>query len=320
MPIQDTSELKEKIISFLKRRGPSLPVHIAKEVELSILFTSAFLSELMNEKKLKMSKMKVGNSSLYLLHGQEPMLEKFSTYLKSKEKDAFIILKSKKIIEDKKQDPAIRVALRAINDFAIPFKKNEEIFWKYFTINNLELENFLKPITQKKEVETIKIEKKNEELNIANSNEPSKEKIIENKPLQKKSPELNIFENKEISKEIIESKPIKKKAVLKKTSQKKNEKFFDKVKNFLSKESIEILDIVGFNKTDLILKVKNKGEEQLLIAYNKKRITEIDLIKAYKRTLEIGIPYIILSLGETPKKLKELLDATKNLKKIGKLE
>jgi len=44
MPIKDTSEIKEKIILILRKNGPSLPVHIAKEIETSILFTSAFLS------------------------------------------------------------------------------------------------------------------------------------------------------------------------------------------------------------------------------------------------------------------------------------
>ena len=48
--VKDTSEIKEKILSILKRRGPSLPVHIAKEIESSMLFTSAFLSELVSEK------------------------------------------------------------------------------------------------------------------------------------------------------------------------------------------------------------------------------------------------------------------------------
>ena len=51
MPTQDTSKIKENIISTLKRRGPCLPVHIASEIGTSILFASAFLSELVSEKK-----------------------------------------------------------------------------------------------------------------------------------------------------------------------------------------------------------------------------------------------------------------------------
>jgi len=124
MPIQNTLGIKEKILLILQKRGPSLPVHIAKEIGLSMLFASAFLSELVSEKNIKISNMKIGNSPIYFLLGQEPMLEKFSQHLKSKEKEAFILLKEKKFLRDKEQDPAIRVALRTIKFFAIAFKKN----------------------------------------------------------------------------------------------------------------------------------------------------------------------------------------------------
>ena len=77
MPNQDTSELKNKIINFLRINGPSLPVHIAKEIGLSILFTSAFLSELLSERQLKISSMKIGSSKLHFLAGQENKLENF---------------------------------------------------------------------------------------------------------------------------------------------------------------------------------------------------------------------------------------------------
>ena len=130
MPTQDTSKIKEKIIFTLRRRGPCLPVHIANEIQTSILFASAFLSELVSEKKIKMSYMKVGSSPIYFIPGQEHLLERFSQHLKTKEKDAFELLKNHRFLIDSKQDPAIRVALRFIRDFAIPFKQNNEIVWR----------------------------------------------------------------------------------------------------------------------------------------------------------------------------------------------
>lgn len=289
MPTQDTSQIKEKILLTLKRRGPCLPVHIAGEIETSILFASAFLSELVSEKKIRMSYMKVGSSLIYFIAGQEYLLEKFSQYLKSKEKDAFELLKNHKFLVDSKQDPAIRVALRAIRDFAIPFKQGEEIIWRYHTIPESEFK-LTKPIIQEepKEIEKPK--------------------------------ELNIFEEAK--------KPVKepaKKATTKKTikkttaSQKKNEKFFNKIKEFLAEKSISISDIEGFSKTDLILKVIDGGVEKLLIAYNKKRITEDDLLKAHKKASEYDLQYIILSLGDIPKKLENLIKAIRKLSGIDKL-
>jgi len=50
---QDTTQLKGKIVEFIRANGPSLPVQIAKHTGLSILFASVFLSELFGEQKNK---------------------------------------------------------------------------------------------------------------------------------------------------------------------------------------------------------------------------------------------------------------------------
>lgn len=294
MPTQDTSQLKEKILYTLRTRGPSLPVHIANQTGLSILFASAFLSELLSEKKIKMSNMRVGSSPVYFIQGQEKNLEKFSEHLKSKEKDAFILLKEKKFLKDEKQDPAIRVALRAIRDFAIPFKKEEQIIWRYFT----------SPETEFKQEELKPLKIKQEDI----INTPSKLNLTQQ--INEKPKELDIFKR-----------PIKKKRVLKKkTSKKKDNKFFNKVKEFLSNSSIEILDIESFNKNDLILRIREQGKEKLLVAYNKKRLNEEDIIKANKKASELNLNYIILSLGGPLKRLSSLIDAIKKLSKIERLQ
>src|SRR3989338_10913418 len=89
---------KEMILSFLRAKGPSLPIHIAKEVKTSHLFVAAFLSELYNEGKIKMSVMKVGSSSLYYLPNQSAELEKFIEYLNHREKESFHLLKNSQIL------------------------------------------------------------------------------------------------------------------------------------------------------------------------------------------------------------------------------
>ena len=280
--IKDTSEIKEKIISVLRKNGPSLPVHIAREIESSILFTSAFLSELAAEKRIKISNMKVGNSPLYFIQGQEPMLEKFSLYLKSREKDAFAFLKERKFLKDNEQEPAIRVALREIKDFAIPFKKEGEIIWRYFTVLEKEFKIKEKPkLTAKKETKKIEHEKVKT---------------------------LDIFD-----------KPGREKTS-KKISRGKEDKLFSKVKEFLSEKSMDLIDIVNFSKNEILLRIRDNGEEKLLIVYNKRRIGENDLIKASKKASEFNLPYIIVGLGEPLKKMRGLIDAIKNLSSIEKLK
>ena len=286
---QDTTELKEKIMFIFKRRGPSLPVHIGSETGLSMLFASAFLSELLSEKKIKLSFMKVGSSPVYLMPGQESMLERYSQHLKSKEKEAFELLRKKKFLKDDEQVPAIRIALREIRDFAIAFKKDEQIFWRYFTVPENEFEPKITPPEKAPQLE-------------------EREKPEKKTPEKK---ELNIFDKQKTKKT-----PVKKRTATKKN----NDKFFNKVKEFLSKKSIEILDIENFSKNDLVLKVREEEKEKLLFAFNKKKITDADIIKAYKKASELNLEYIILSLGEPLKKLSNLIEAVKSLSKIGKIE
>lgn len=305
MPNQDTSKIKESILNIIRHRGPSLPVHIAKGIGMSILFTSAFLSELISERKIKISNLRVGSSKLHFIEGQEPKLENFAQHLKSREKDAFELLKQKKFLDDTKQEPAIRVALRAIKDYAIPFNRDGKIIWRYFIIPEAEYKE-IKPLPKIQEA--------------------PKKVMQEEKPIPK---ELDIFSKEEEPKsaESVDSEPPKtSKPKTKKpkrktsSSKKKNEKFFDTVKEYLSKKNIEIIGIEGFNKTDLTLKIKEKGNEKLLIAFNKKRISDTDIIKASKKAQEYQLQYILLSLGEPLKKLNNLIEAVQTLSGIEKIE
>ena len=268
MSTQDALQIKEKIISIFKIKGPCLPVNIAKETGLSILFASAFLSEFLSEKKIKISNMKVGGSPLYFIPGQETMLEKFSNYLKSKEKEAFDLLKEKNILKDINQEPSIRVALREIKDFAIPFKKDGEIYWRYFNFSE-------------KEIRILEENKKEE------------------KPVQKN---------------------VKKKISLRKPRKnEKNEKFFEEVKNFLKEKNLELVDIKGIGKKELTLLVKEGENKKILVAHDKKRINEKDISNASKKANEFNLQYILLSKGGPLKKVRDLIDAVKNLDSIGNL-
>lgn len=291
---QDVMQLKEKMISLIKLKGPSLPVHVAKSTGLSILFASAFLSELFYEKRIKISNLKVGSSPLYFISGQEPQLENFSKYLKSKEKEAFLLLQEKKILKDSELQPAIRVALKEIKDFAIPFEKNEESYWRYFLSEEL-----------------LKIEKTIPENN-EKEQEIKEEKIIRKSDIKKKEDSPKI-EKKEQTKPSIKQRK-------KRQNKKRDENFFNKIKEFLDKKSIEILDIKDFKNDKALLKIKKSGNEELLFIFNKKKITEKEILAAYKKSLEEKMKYNIFSMGETAKKLKDLISAIKSLSDIDKIE
>jgi len=317
MVVEDAMKVKEKIINFIRLRGPSLPVQIAKETGLSILFASAFLSELYGEKELNISNIRVGSSPLYFIPGQEPQLERFSQYLKSKEKDAFIRLKEEKFLKDSEQEPAIRVALRNIKDYAIPFKRDEEIYWRYFTIPISEFEESEEEI----EEETDNDEPENEKQEIEEDNKEEKE--IENifdeseEELEEETEEI-----KEDAQEGPKKKLIKKSKQnkVKKQNKKRDENFFNKIKEFLEKQGIEILDIRDFQNEEAVLKIKRDKNEELLFVFNQRKITEKEILKAYKKASQEKMRYSILSLGEPLKKLNDLIEAIKGLSDISKME
>ena len=69
----------------------------------------------------------------------------------------------------------------------------------------------------------------------------------------------------------------------------------------------------------MILKVRENEQEILMVAYNKKRIAEEDIVKAHKKIADPNMNYKILSLGEPLKKVNDFIKAIKNLKGIKKI-
>lgn len=297
MPAQDTSGTKEKILYLIRTRGPSFPARIASETGLSMLFASAFLSELLSEKKLKLSHMKVGSSPVYLIPGQEPKLEEFSKHLKSKEKDAFTILKENKFLIDKEQEPAIRVALRAIKDFAIPFQKNNEIIWRYLTIEESEF-------TQK---ENSKIEPKV----IETPQIPESRKQEIKKSLDKQEEEEE------------EEEAIPKKKTTSKPKPGEKSEFVAKVLRYIESSKINLLEETEIRKKEFagIGRIESDlGETEIMIvAKDKKKITKKDLEDLLKKVKEGYRTILFLSEGEIETKSKDAFRECKHLIKFIRL-
>lgn len=285
----NVNEVKKKILGFLDENGPALPVIIGKKIELSPIFTSAILSELVNERRLKMSSLKVGSSPLYFLPGQEEKLENFQDNITGMEKEALMKLKKEKTLDDEEQETTIRVALRSLKDFAIAEKKNEKIIWRYAFTPEEEIEQKPEP---KKETP---VQEKQEET----TKKPEEQK-------EKAPPKMeNILD-------------VEKPTKSKKTSP--NEKFLEEIREFIERKNIELKVIEEYSKKQVFARVKMKDESYLLVAFDKKRVTNLDLLKAYKKAATLGIPYYVLCRGEPTKKLQEEIRAHKSLLKIDMLE
>jgi hypothetical protein len=329
MPQINGKEVKEKILAFLNSQGPGLPVQVAKHIGLETLLASAFLSELASEKSIIISHMKVGGSPLYYTPETIAQLENFTKFLGSKEKEACILLKENKTLQDELQHPAIRVALRSIKDFAIPIKVGESIVWKYFTAKDEDIKEVEKPNTtiiektEEKQEEPIteeQIKQVIEQQNNEKSNE-DQELIKLKQELEEKKKELERIKQ-EIELEqrpIAKEKPVNKK--LKKILNKRiiDEAFLNEVRTNLTSKSIEIIREEQYDKKEVFLIIKRNNEEILLAAFNKRKLEDSDLLKAYKKSLLLHLNYQIWLKGEASKKTKEAIEAHKKLVSIERL-
>jgi len=320
---KDTTKIKSDILQFLTDNGPSLPVQISRYIKVDTLFTSAFLSELLGQQKIKMSNMRVGSSSVYFIPGTESGLEKYSEYLKSKEKEAFNILKTHSFLEDEIEHPAIRVALREIKDFAIAFTRNNRLIWRYFLVSENDYNDSEETQKEIRESPKEKIEEKKENV---------KEEVI-----KEKSKEIGKIETKDINSnsKIPGGREIKKAEEKKdgeiKTENVKTEKPKEKVRSEFCLKTMEfILD----NKWKIIKEISHKLKEYncltqiqtdlgpmifLTIAKDKKSVTQTDMTKILGEAQAIPLPALILSTGDIQKKAQAFLEKFSSVLKVKKI-
>lgn len=277
----DIPQKKSRIISFIETNGPSLPVRIAKAIDMDPVFASAILSELLNTKQIKMSHMKIGASPLYLLQGQEQKLEEHTENLKPTEKEAYLKLKEKKILSHEDEEPAIRVALQNLKDFATPFKFREKIMWKYSFTPDDEIENILIPKKEEPKPEEIK-----------------KRVVIEN---------------------ILEKTPAKVSAKPQFNSDKyppTNEEgpkpeFLEEIKKFLKKKNINFLEEIQSEKKEVVAKVSVESKlgdiNFLLIAKNKQTTSKEEIAAAIQRAIYNKMPCLLVTRKKPSKNILKLI-------------
>lgn len=326
--MQNIGDKKTIVVESIKKDGPSLPSGISKQVGLSLLFTSALLSEMVADKTLKLSYLKIGGSPLYYLPGQEEALEKFITHLNSQEKDSFEILKERRIVSEDVLSPVNRVAMRAVKDFAYPLTVNiegkERSFWRLYSvpldeakekiqeIMDIEKNGFKK--TEKKEQKTESTEQKAETKQMISTEKKlrtpreKKEKVIEVEQNTAVKTESNI-QTKQISQtavqiqesQTVSSKPIK--------INKKLEEIKENVKIWLRTKHLEIIQENEDEDAPFIVSTPSTiGNLKLLIVFSdKKKISEADISIAYQKGINYKMPILFVIKGELNKKAQEYL-------------
>jgi len=284
-------ETNERILALVKEKGPILPVQVSKEINDTILMTSARLSELLSNKQIKISHVKVGGSPLYYSQGQENKLQEYSDNLVEKEKEAYELLKKNRILKDVTQEPSIRVALRQIRDFAVPlqvnYQNNVEIFWKWYLLDNDESQLLIKNILSQKDTDI-----KDKTIEEITKTEPQKElKRETQKELPKEIKRDTIKKPKETTTKIL---------------------FMSIINNFLNKNKLDVLETTEIKKNseiDLVVELHTSigSVKYFCKSKNKKKISEGDIGSALVQAQSKNLPLLFLTKGNLTKKANEML-------------
>jgi len=280
-------EINERILTIIKEKGPILPVQASKEINENILMASARLSELLTDKKIKISNLKVGGSPLYYLQGQENKLQNFTDNLNGMEKKAYDLLSQTKILKDSDQEPAIRVALRQIKDFAVPlqviYDNRTEIFWKWYLIDNKGAELLIK--------EKLSIKK---EIIPGKTPEKPTERVSQEKLIKRPNDEIQKESTKKIKKTIDKN------------------LFLKEIHGFFNRNEINIIETKEIKKNselDFIIELQTQigNTKYFCKTKNKKKINEADLSSALIYAQSKNLPLLFLTNGILTKKTKEML-------------
>src|SRR3989344_3988332 len=279
---------------FLKRNGPILPVRVSKIVGTNIMMASALLSQLVTEKKIKITHESIGGSPLYYVDGQEALLQdRLGNKLDGKKKEAYNLLKDKKVLYDNSLEPSIRIALRELKDFAVPIDVtlNEKLerYWRWYLISNDQVKELL---VKKEQLEIMQ-----EEINQARLDIEKKPRVREQRKVEVKKVEVK--EEKEEKKEVM-----------------KKVNFYLSVDKYFEQNNVRILheEVVRRDKEfNFIIEIpSNLGKLRYFVKVrNKKKVSDGDLSLAYSQAQTKNLPLLFLTNGEMTNKAKEHLD--KNL-------
>jgi len=308
----------DKVLQFVKSRGPVLPAQLAKELNQNIIIAGALLSGLADQGKIKISNTKIGGSPVYYTEEQKHKLQDLYKYLNEKDKRAYDLIKQKGILRDNVLTPLLRVSLRNIKDFARPIEvgtsKGKEIFWRWYMMPMSQAEPRVKEYFQPAKAEEPKTQDP-EPKTQAPEQKPGpetrqEEPAEQEKPDQKQ--ETQDSEHRTHEPPTNESEP--------NTQDPDGDPLYEKTKKYFNKQDIKILDTEIIRKNseiDYIIEVPSQvGKIKYYCkAKVKKKNNEGDIAQAYVKGQMKKLPVLYLTSGDLTKKAQDAIDTEyENLK------
>lgn len=288
---------KEDVLQAAKIKGYVIPSDLSKQFTVDTFIMGAVLSDLVSEKKLFVSTVKIGGSPVYYAPEAREKLQELFKYLNEKDKQTYQLLQEKIVLADTAQTPLVRVSLRNIKDFSKPIEVtaqgSTQLFWKWYLATDDEVNKKIHSFLSPQEAVHEKIELKKE----------IKKEIIQEKQEIKQEIKSDIVQE-------VPAKKIKKREQQQSLSVIPDDVFVQSVSSFFSQKAITLSDIIIVKKGEIDCVVHIPSSVGTIDYYckakNKKKCTEGEIANAFIAAQLKKLPALFLTTGEIPKKLKIL--------------
>ena len=290
------NKMKDKIFAFVQSKGPVLPVEVASAVDTNSFLAKAYLSDLIEEGKVRISNEKFGAEKLYYIQGQEQRVAERLKEVANQQKTAKIY-----------HDPAMKSQVtpelaRKRQEFSAMAKKVEAEDKKVKIIPK-------QPVQQNPPARPL---------------QPIQQPQQKPRLLPKMLPKFSIFRKpppQQPEKRVIEVKPQPRYAPQQiQNIPTKPKNFVDDARNFLEAQNGKIADVLErkkkFAEFNALLPTAFGEFKVLIHIRDKKKITDSDISLLYSKSSQRNIPGLMITNGHLTRKADRFLDTVKDSVKV----
>ncbi len=309
---------KNQVLEVVRTKGYVVPSDLTKQFHADTFVMGAVLSDLVHDKKLGVSSVKIGGSPAYYALEQKEKLQDLFKYLHEKDRGTFELLRQQKVILDTEQSPLFRVSLRTIKDYAKPIEVTANgqtyLFWKWYLATEQEINEGLRShFSRLSVVAPVSPVPPSPVVLYQQSVVPLQPVVQVQSP--QASPELTVKKSPERKqKKISQQQPliVVPQAAPPAVSIPTDDPFAQRVAAFFQTKNMQLLQfsVIKKGEIDCIVAVPSPvGSVQYYCkAKNKKKCSEGEIATAFVAGQMKKLPSLLLAPGEFPKKILLSID------------
>jgi hypothetical protein len=287
---------REKVIAVIEKAGPVQPLDVRRELhEGDTVLIGAILSEMTASGKVAISKTKRGGSPFYYDPAKPESLERISQFLPEKDARTFALLKEAGVLRDDEQEPLTRVSLQNIPDFSRRFAADGVAFWRYYLV--------------REEDAIVRVRAK-----LSAIAQPAAEPLAAPAmPVVPAAPAEPAGDEGKKPRKRSAKRP-QKKASAQQTFQQPTDQLHERAERSLGARLSDLevrkpeTEVAGVHVAQ-----GPHGKLHTFVCAIAKKLTEKTVLKAILEARGKGMPLLLLTTEEIPKKLEETFDETPNV-------